>query len=122
MKVIIIGGGNMIKRNGKKIAAVAIAGALMMQNMSVIFAMDEQVESTEKDTLEVLSEVSTESKEKSNETIDLELLTFNDFESSLIGGNLSPSLITLELISFFIFSAISFVCSNLITSFSPAKI
>ena len=68
----------MIKRNGKKIAAVAIAGALMMQNMSVIFAMDEQVESTEKDTLEVLSEVSTESKEKSNETIDLELLTFND--------------------------------------------
>ena len=96
----------MIKRNGKKIAAVAIAGALMMQNMSVIFAMDEQVESTEKDTLEVLSEVSTESKEKSNETIDLELLTFNDFESSLIGGNLSPSLITLELISFFIFSAI----------------
>ena len=34
-----IGGGNMIKRNGKKIAAVAIAGALMMQNMSVIFAM-----------------------------------------------------------------------------------
>ena len=49
----------MIKRNGKKIAAVAIAGALMMQNMSVIFAMDEQVESTEKDTLEVLSEVST---------------------------------------------------------------
>mgnify|MGYP004618362933 FL=1 len=33
----------MIKRNGKKIAAVAIAGALMMQNMSVIFAMDEKV-------------------------------------------------------------------------------
>ena len=73
----------MIKRNGKKIAAVAIAGALMMQNMSVIFAMDEQVESTEKDTLEVLSEVSTESKEKSNETIDLELLTFNDLHGQI---------------------------------------
>lgn len=73
----------MIKRNGKKIAVVAIAGALMMQNMSVIFAMDEQVESTEKDTLEVLSEVSTESKEKSNETIDLELLTFNDLHGQI---------------------------------------
>ena len=55
----------------------------MMQNMSVIFAMDEQVESTEKDTLEVLSEVSTESKEKSNETIDLELLTFNDLHGQI---------------------------------------
>ena len=73
----------MILRSGKTIAVVAIAGALMMQNMSVIFAMDEQVESTEKDTLEVLSEVSTESKEKSNETIDLELLTFNDLHGQI---------------------------------------
>lgn len=68
-----IGGGNMIKRNGKKIAAIAIAGTLMMQNMNNIFAMENSVENVEKENIEVLSSVSTENKEKTNETVDLEL-------------------------------------------------
>ena len=44
----------MIKRNGKKIAAIAIAGTLMMQNMNNIFAMENSVENVEKENIEVL--------------------------------------------------------------------
>ena len=73
----------MIKRNGKKIAAIAIAGTLMMQNMNNIFAMENSVENVEKENIEVLSSVSTENKEKTNETVDLELLTFNDLHGQL---------------------------------------
>ena len=73
----------MIKRNGKKIAAIAIAGTLMMQNMNNIFAMENSVENVEKENIEVLSSVSTENKEKTNETVDLELLTFNDLHGQI---------------------------------------
>ena len=103
----------MIKKNGEKIAAIAIAGALMMQSMSPIFALEgqvednlvsveevinmesseevaEEVESEEvvteeitEETLEVLSSVSTENTEVSNETTDLQLLTFNDLHGQI---------------------------------------
>ena len=80
----------MIKRNGKKIATVAIAGALIMQNMSLIFAVEGQtennlvsIEKTTEEVVEVLSEVSTENEEVSNETTDLQLLTFNDLHGQI---------------------------------------
>ena len=45
--------------------------------------MENSVENVEKENIEVLSSVSTENKEKTNETVDLELLTFNDLHGQI---------------------------------------
>ena len=53
----------MVKRNGKKIAAVAIAGALIMQNMATISAYEKNLEN--------------------GEITELQLLTFNDLHGQI---------------------------------------
>ena len=50
----------MIKKNGEKIAAIAIAGALMMQSMSPIFALEGQVEDNLVSVEEVINMESSE--------------------------------------------------------------